>query len=157
VTTPLIDFRHYTHEELPQIRQTLLDIHADAYADSMHDKFVQQFPWFVDHWGGNPDFSCMIAYDGGEPVTSDGEPGRASAYQPTPQESDLSIRVQQALREGPLIDSRVTEVTTPSGRVKATIVVRGEDGTPPEQLLAVLRSLKIDVTVEGLSGSVRAD
>lgn len=67
---------------------------------------------------------------------------------PPPAPSDLSVRVQQALREGPLIDSRVQEVTTASGRVKATIVVRGEEGTPPEQLLAVLRALKVDVSIE---------
>lgn len=71
---------------------------------------------------------------------------------PEPAESsDLSIRVQQALREGPLIDSRVTEVTTSSGRVKATIVVRGEEGAPEEQLLAALRELKINVTIRDLS------
>lgn len=65
--------------------------------------------------------------------------------------SDLSIRVQQALQQGPLIDSRVTEVITSSGRVKATIVVRGEEGTSQEQLLAALRELKIDVTIRDLS------
>lgn len=61
--------------------------------------------------------------------------------------SDLSVRVQQSLREGPLIDARVAEVTTPTGRVRATIVIRGEDGTAPEDLLAALRSLKIDVAM----------
>lgn len=86
--------------------------------------------------------------DGGEPVMADGEPNAAGAEGPAPEVSDLSIRVQQALKTGPLIDSRVTEVVTPSGTVKATIVVRGEDGTPPEQLLAVLRSLKVAVTMD---------
>lgn len=60
--------RHFTHDDLPQIRQTLIDIHADAYADAMDDDFNQRFPWFVDHWGGNPGFSCVIAYDGDEAV-----------------------------------------------------------------------------------------
>lgn len=60
--------RHFTHADLPQIRQTLIDIHADAYADAMDDDFNQRFPWFVDHWGGNPGFSCVIAYDGDEAV-----------------------------------------------------------------------------------------
>ncbi|MER7226092.1 GNAT family N-acetyltransferase [Streptomyces rubradiris] len=68
VTTPAIELRHYGHDDLPQIRQTLLDVHADAYADQMDDEFNQKFPWFVDHWGGNPGFSCVIAYDSGEPV-----------------------------------------------------------------------------------------
>ncbi|MFI1013303.1 GNAT family N-acetyltransferase [Streptomyces sp. NPDC020965] len=63
-----LDLRHFTHDDLPTIRQTLIDVHADAYADQMDDPFVQRFPWFVDHWGGNPGFSCVIGYDGGEPV-----------------------------------------------------------------------------------------
>ncbi|MEE1939861.1 GNAT family N-acetyltransferase [Streptomyces sp. TRM 70361] len=63
-----LDLRRYTHEDLPEIRQTLLDVHADAYADQLHDEFVQRFPWFVDHWGGNPGFHCVLGYDGDEPV-----------------------------------------------------------------------------------------
>lgn len=59
--------RRFTHEDLPQIRQALIDIHRDAYADNMTE-FDQQFPWFVDHWGGNADFACVIAFDGEEPV-----------------------------------------------------------------------------------------
>ncbi|MEC3995251.1 helix-turn-helix transcriptional regulator [Actinacidiphila sp. DG2A-62] len=85
--------------------------------------------------------------DGGEPVMADAGPEVAISEAPAAEVSDLSLRVRQALREGPLIESRVTEVTTPSGQVTATIVVRGEEGTPPEELLAVLRSLKIAVTV----------
>ncbi|WNI20313.1 helix-turn-helix transcriptional regulator [Actinacidiphila sp. ITFR-21] len=60
----------------------------------------------------------------------------------------FSPRVRQSLQEGPLIDTRVAELTTPTGRVRATIVIRGEDGTPAEDLLAALRSLRIDVTIE---------
>ena len=62
-----LDLRHFVHDDLPQIRQTLLDVHDDAYADST-DEFDQRFPWFVDHWGNNPGFSCAIGYDGDEPV-----------------------------------------------------------------------------------------
>lgn len=67
-TATTMDLRRYGHDDLPQIRQTLLDVHADAYADDMDDEFTQRFSWFVDHWGGNPGFSCVIAYDDGEPV-----------------------------------------------------------------------------------------
>jgi transcriptional regulator with XRE-family HTH domain len=89
--------------------------------------------------------------DDGDPVLrEDCGPSQAVVPEPGAEASDLSIRVQQALKEGPLIDSRVTEVTTPSGRVRATIVVRGEEGTPADQLLAVLRSLRIDVAIEGV-------
>ncbi|MFJ2785629.1 GNAT family N-acetyltransferase [Streptomyces sp. NPDC093249] len=63
-----LDLRRYAHSDLPRIRQTLIDIHADAYADAMDDEFNQRFPWFVDHWGSAPAFSCVIAYEGGEAV-----------------------------------------------------------------------------------------
>lgn len=59
--------RHYTHADLPRIRQTLIDVHAAAYADQMGE-FAQRFPWFVDHWGSQPGFSCIVGYDGGEPI-----------------------------------------------------------------------------------------
>lgn len=62
------DVRRYSHDDLPKIRQTLIDVHTDAHADAMDDEFKQRFPWFVDHWGGNPDFDCVIAYDGDEAV-----------------------------------------------------------------------------------------
>lgn len=99
---------------------------------------------------GWEDGSVERVLDGGEPILGEQRiPGQAA--EPAPEASDLSIRVRQALSEGPLIDSRVTEVTTPSGRVKATIVIRGEEGAPADQLLNVLRSLRIDVSIEGLS------
>lgn len=63
-----LDVRHFTHDDLPEIRQTLIDVHGDAYADAMDDEFNQRFPWFVDHWGGTPDFACVIAYAGEEAV-----------------------------------------------------------------------------------------
>ncbi|MFI7020137.1 GNAT family N-acetyltransferase [Streptomyces sp. NPDC050164] len=68
LTTTAVELRRFGHEDLQDIRQTLLDVHADAYADEMEDEFNQRFPWFVDHWGGHPGFSCIIGYDGGEPV-----------------------------------------------------------------------------------------
>ncbi|MFJ5104877.1 GNAT family N-acetyltransferase [Streptomyces sp. NPDC088554] len=67
ITTPL-HLRHYTHEDLPRIRQTLLDVHADAYANAMDSPFNQRFAWFVDHWGGHAGFACVMGYDGDEPV-----------------------------------------------------------------------------------------
>lgn len=58
--------RHFTHDDLPEIRQTLIEVHNEVYAAEMADEFNQKFPWFVDHWGGHPEFSCVIAYDGDE-------------------------------------------------------------------------------------------
>jgi GNAT superfamily N-acetyltransferase len=68
LTNTTVELRRFGHEDLPTIRQTLLDVHADAYADEMDDAFNQHFPWFVDHWGGHPGFACVIGYDGDEPV-----------------------------------------------------------------------------------------
>ncbi|MEU9412514.1 GNAT family N-acetyltransferase [Streptomyces sp. NPDC048281] len=67
MTTATVELRHYGHDDLLEIRQTLLDVHADAYADDMTE-FDERFPWFVDHWGGNPGFACVIGYEDGEPV-----------------------------------------------------------------------------------------
>ncbi|MFF3754580.1 GNAT family N-acetyltransferase [Streptomyces sp. NPDC002018] len=63
-----LDIRHFAHDDLPRIRQTLIEVHAHAYADRTDDEFKQRFPWFVDHWGGSPDFTCVIAFDGAEAV-----------------------------------------------------------------------------------------
>ncbi|MGW1463142.1 N-acetyltransferase family protein [Streptomyces sp. NPDC002308] len=62
------EVRHFTGADLPEIRQALLDVHRDAYADAMDDEFNRRFPWFVDHWGGHPEFACVIAFDADEPV-----------------------------------------------------------------------------------------
>ncbi|WP_434600430.1 GNAT family N-acetyltransferase [Streptomyces sp. A5-4] len=53
---------------MPKCWEVLTANHAGAYADAMDDEFNQRFPWFVDHWGGSPDFACVIAYDGDEAV-----------------------------------------------------------------------------------------
>ncbi|MEU2768032.1 hypothetical protein ACIPPN_21645 [Streptomyces diastaticus] len=54
-------------DDLPQIRQILIDTQRDVYSGVTEDEeFRQRFPWFVDHWGGHPGFSCVIARDGDE-------------------------------------------------------------------------------------------
>ncbi|GAA2628292.1 GNAT family N-acetyltransferase [Streptomyces axinellae] len=69
MTQPALALRHFTRADLPSIRQTLIDVHDDVYAERLaDDEFTQRFPWFVDHWGGMPGFSCVIGYDGDEPV-----------------------------------------------------------------------------------------
>lgn len=64
----MTELRAYGHADLPAIRRTLLDVHAEAYADQMDDPFHQRFAWFVDHWGRNPGFACVIGWEGDEPV-----------------------------------------------------------------------------------------
>ncbi|MFE5737298.1 GNAT family N-acetyltransferase [Streptomyces celluloflavus] len=66
--TATIELRTYVHEDLDAIRDRLLEVHADAYAAQMDEPFSQRFPWFVNHWGGNPEFACVIGYNGSEPV-----------------------------------------------------------------------------------------
>ncbi|MYR18209.1 GNAT family N-acetyltransferase, partial [Streptomyces sp. SID6137] len=33
MTTPALELRHYGHADLPEIRQTLIDVQRDVYAD----------------------------------------------------------------------------------------------------------------------------
>ena len=67
--TRVIDLRHYGQGSLPEgFKQMLIDVHADAYADAMDDEFNRRFPWFVDHWSGMDGFTCVVAFDGGEPT-----------------------------------------------------------------------------------------
>ncbi len=67
--TALIALRRYHHDDVTdELKQTLITVHADAYADAMDDPFNQRFAWFVDHWSSNPGFACVLGYDGNEPV-----------------------------------------------------------------------------------------
>ncbi|MFI1941736.1 GNAT family N-acetyltransferase [Streptomyces purpureus] len=99
VSTATLELRHFGHDDLPKIRQTLLDVHADAYADAMDDEFTQRFPWFVDHWGGNAGFACVIGYDQSEPVGfaygAPAAPGREwwreHVSEPPPDDSTFSV------------------------------------------------------------------
>ncbi|MEW1548239.1 GNAT family N-acetyltransferase [Streptomyces tsukubensis] len=69
MSTAELDLRHFAHADLPRIRRTILDVHAEAYRDTIEeDAFQQRFPWFVDHWGGHPAFACVIAYHAGEAI-----------------------------------------------------------------------------------------
>lgn len=64
-----IELRFYGHEDAADLRQLLIDVHADAYADSELDfDSSERFAWFVDHWSGLDDFTCVVGYDRGEPV-----------------------------------------------------------------------------------------
>ena len=65
----MIDLRRYRHDDVtPELKQTLVAVHADAYADAMDDPFNQRFAWFVDHWSSNPGFSCVLGYEKDEPI-----------------------------------------------------------------------------------------
>lgn len=91
---------------------------------------------------GWTDDSPELVLAGGEPLLAD----RVSDAAPKPppraplDADDLSLSVKTALKEGPLLDSRVVRVRTPAGEVTATIVARGEDGMSPEEQLEALKA-----------------
>ncbi|MFD8965047.1 GNAT family N-acetyltransferase [Streptomyces sp. NPDC059568] len=138
-----LDVHAYTHQDLPEIRQTLLDVHADAYADAMDDPFTQRFAWFVDHWGGRPGFSCMVGYDGNEPVGYsygapatpgrewwrahlDHAPERSRTFavselmvRPRWRKTGASVRLHRALLDGRDEDLAVLTVDTKHPKVQA--------------------------------------
>lgn len=67
--SPAPAIRRHRAGHLPDgLRDLLLTVHADAYADQADDPFVERFPWFVDHWTALPGFECVVAYDGEEPT-----------------------------------------------------------------------------------------
>ncbi|MGW4300372.1 helix-turn-helix domain-containing protein [Streptomyces sp. NPDC004646] len=76
--------------------------------------------------------------DGGDPVRAE-----SSSASVAP---DLAMDVQESLRRGPLLKSQVVEVETAAGKVRATIILRGEDGSTEEALLAALRAVQVDVS-----------
>ena len=85
---------------------------------------------------------------GREPVLRDADSQDAGGADGNGTAMDLAVDVQESLRRGPLLQSQVVEVETPTGKVRATIVLRGEDGQSPEELLAALRSVRVQVSAD---------
>lgn len=100
---------------------------------------IRQYAELVGWTEDSPD----VVAAGGDPVLRGAKDAPAAVSV-----QDLALDVQESLRTGPLLQSRVVELETPAGKVRATIVVRGEDGQSPEEQLAALRSLKVQVSVE---------
>ncbi|MBL1096077.1 GNAT family N-acetyltransferase [Streptomyces coffeae] len=64
-----IELRFHGREGAADLRQLLIDVPADAYADSeLAFDSRKRFAWFVDHWSGLDGFVCVVGYDEGEPV-----------------------------------------------------------------------------------------
>lgn len=51
-----------------EIKEMLVDVHAEGFGDEMSNPFHQKFEWFVNHWGSRDGFDCVIGYDGDTPV-----------------------------------------------------------------------------------------
>ncbi|MEV3896507.1 GNAT family N-acetyltransferase [Streptomyces anulatus] len=66
-----IAIRHYTGAQAPSIRQVLLDVYAEVYAEPARtDPFasLDRFAEGLDGWSARPGWSCVIGYDGDQPV-----------------------------------------------------------------------------------------
>ncbi|WP_369217653.1 GNAT family N-acetyltransferase [Streptomyces flavofungini] len=109
-----LGLRRFTREDLPEIRQTIIDIHAAAQGERLDD-FRKKFPWYVDHWGSREGYACVMAYDGdtavgfayGAPAV-DGREWWREYVDPAPEKtltfafSELAVR--QAYRKQGLAD-----------------------------------------------------
>lgn len=94
---------------------------------------------------GWTDDAVDTVLDGGDPTYKSEVPtadstGPAPAPATSPHVEDLSLAVQAALRNGPLLDSKVLRVRTPAGDITATIVARGDSSMTPEELHEALRA-----------------
>ncbi|UQI47971.1 GNAT family N-acetyltransferase [Streptomyces sp. HU2014] len=60
---------HHGSADLSAVREMLLDVHDEVYADS-GDPLAgrEQFARFLDHWSGRPGFSCVVGYAEREPI-----------------------------------------------------------------------------------------
>ncbi|MEU4266190.1 GNAT family N-acetyltransferase [Streptomyces argenteolus] len=66
-----IQMRHYTSARAPALRPLLLDVYTEVYADAARtDPFASpdRFAEGLDHWSARPGWSCVVGYDGDQPV-----------------------------------------------------------------------------------------
>lgn len=67
---PEVVLRHVKLDELESVRQLLLDVYAEVYADDLHDPFfsVDRFNERLTGHAGRNNWEAVIGYDGDEPV-----------------------------------------------------------------------------------------
>ncbi|MFH8692829.1 GNAT family N-acetyltransferase [Streptomyces anulatus] len=66
-----IEMRYYTGDQALVLRPLLLDVYTEVYADAARtDPFASpdRFAEGLDHWSARPGWSCVIGYDGDQPV-----------------------------------------------------------------------------------------
>ncbi|MFG3090995.1 GNAT family N-acetyltransferase [Streptomyces antibioticus] len=64
-----LDLTYYGRADVGAIRELLLDVHDEVYAES-DDPLAGRdaFAEFVDHWSDREGFACVVGYDQGQPV-----------------------------------------------------------------------------------------
>ncbi|MEU4032318.1 GNAT family N-acetyltransferase [Streptomyces anulatus] len=66
-----IAIRHYTGDQATALRPLLLDVYTEIYAAAaLTDPFASpdRFAEGLDHWTARPGWSCVVGYDGDQPV-----------------------------------------------------------------------------------------
>ncbi|MGW1768286.1 GNAT family N-acetyltransferase [Streptomyces sp. NPDC002073] len=66
-----ITVRHHDRTDAPALRHLLLDIYTEVYAQAAKDDpfaSVERFAQGLDGWSTRPGWTCVIGYDGPEPV-----------------------------------------------------------------------------------------
>lgn len=64
-----MELKRYGHQDAPDVRALLLDIHDEAYANEpaeFHSR--ERFAEFVEAWSGKETWACVVGYESGEPV-----------------------------------------------------------------------------------------
>ncbi|WP_338931997.1 GNAT family N-acetyltransferase [Streptomyces netropsis] len=69
MTSTRLELRHCASRQAAALRELLLDIHDEVYAES-GDPLAgrSQFARFLDHWTARPGFACVIGYEDDQPV-----------------------------------------------------------------------------------------
>lgn len=71
MTSNDVEIRHYTSDHAAELRETLMDVYREVYADSIADdpfNGVERFGRGLDGWSSRPGWTCTVAYDGDQVV-----------------------------------------------------------------------------------------
>lgn len=65
-----IAMKHFTANELAEVRDVLINVYAEVYADRLHEEFqtVERFAERLEGHASGPGWECVVGYDDGEPV-----------------------------------------------------------------------------------------
>lgn len=70
MTETMYCFRHYNREQFPRVRQTLLDVYEEVYADVLADPFfsLAGFSQRLDRQSQSPTWRAVVGYEGADPA-----------------------------------------------------------------------------------------